>query len=43
MITVINHSKDAMLLLLHYGGIDIYQIDSKKMTAYEMSLNYNNQ
>lgn len=43
MITVINNSNQAMQILLHYGGIDIYQIDSKKMTAYEMSLNYNNQ
>lgn len=43
MITVINNSNKAMQILLYYGGIDIYQIDSKKMTAYEMSLNYNNQ
>jgi len=43
MITVISHSYEAMQILLHFGGIDIYQIDCKKMTAYEMSLNYNNQ
>jgi len=29
--------------MLGYGGVDIHLIDSKKMTAYEVAINYNNE
>lgn len=29
-------------MLLSFGGVDVHLIDSKKMTAYEVAINYNN-
>jgi hypothetical protein len=43
IISIINFSHDAMELFLGYGGVDISLIEAKKMDAYEIAVNYENQ
>lgn len=42
MVAIINESNDALSTLLKYGAIDIGAVDSKRMTAYELAINYKN-
>ncbi len=42
MISIINESNGALSLLLKYGAIDLSVMDNKRMTAYELAINYKN-
>ena len=43
MISIINFSHEAFSLLLEMGGSDTQLTDNKKMTAYDLALNYKNE
>ena len=42
MIAIISESNEALSLLLKYGAVDINAVDNKRMTAYELAINYKN-
>ena len=42
MVAIINETNDALSTLLKYGGADIQTMDNKRMTAYELAINYKN-
>ena len=42
MIAIISESNEALSMLLKYGAFDINAVDNKRMTAYELAINYNN-
>jgi ankyrin repeat protein len=42
MMAIINETNDALCTLLKYGAVDVGAIDNKKMTAYELAINYKN-
>ena len=38
-----NKSNQVIRVLLEYGGLDIYAMNNKKMTAYQIALNNENE
>jgi hypothetical protein len=42
MVAIINETNYALSTLLKYGAVDIGAMDNKKMTAYELAINYKN-
>ena len=43
MVAIINESNDALSTILKYGAVDIGATDCKRMTAYELAINYKNE
>lgn len=42
MVAIINEANDALTILLRYGAVNVQAVDNKRMTAYELAINYKN-